>query len=237
MLEWALQNSRKGTIVNKKFRAVSLALLALAASAFVVVNASATTPNKSHFVSEATEDHLIVRGSDSFGTQHQLVLEGDTGGAGISCTDATYTGTLSGSLATTTQSVQVEPHYTNCATTSGTWGEVNVTVDPNNNCAVPAYEFTSGKNGTIHVRCEITIHHPNCTIVVTPQTTNGAVYKTDVRNNKHSFTLEVDAPVTEHFESGLCVFLGTNHTGTMIGTSTVWAENTIGGAVGVTHTE
>ena len=223
--------------MSLKLKVLGLGLLAvMATSAVMVMNASANTPANSHFTAEPVgEDHVIIKGSDSFGTAHQLVFTPDTGGAGISCTDATYHGTVSGLAATTTQAILVRPHYTQCATTSGTWGEVNVDVPTS--CGTSVYEFTSGNPGTIHVRCEITITHPNCTIRVTPQTANGATYETITESNKHAITVKINAPgIVSHYEGGICIFLGTNHTATMAGTSTVWGENTIGGRVGITAT-
>ena len=222
-----------------KLKVLGLGLLAvLATSAFAVMNASATTPANSHFTAEppAGDHHVIIKGTDAFGSPHQLVFHPDTGGDGITCTHAEYHGTVSGAASTTTQAIQVRPTYKNCATTSGTWGEV--TVDVPTACGTNVYEFTSGTPGTVHVNCEITITHPNCTIKVPKQTLNPTInhYTTGTRLNKHDITLDFDAHVTSHYEGGICIFLGTTHTSTMTGNSTVWGEDTNGNPIGITAT-
>lgn len=224
--------------MSLKLKILGLGLLAvMATTAFAAVNASATV--NGHFTSEATEHHLIVKGTDAFGSPHQLVFrEGNN--TGISCTHSTYHGTLSGPAATTTQSIEVRPEYKNCATEGGAWGSIPVHVPAA--CGTNVFKFTSRTppgHGTVHVECTITITHPNCTITVpsgqTP--TGGITYETDMRNNKHSITANVTVEgIKGEFHGGACIFLGTNHTFTMKGSSTFWGENTAGEAVGVTAT-
>lgn len=219
-----------------KLKALGLGLLAiLATSAFTVLNASANTPKNSHFTSES--HHVVLKGTDAFATGSPNVLRfhPESGGAAITCTHATYHGTQTGEAATTSQSVQVRPHYTNCATEGGTWG--SITVDVPTSCGTNVYEFTSGNPGTIHVNCEITITHGStCTIKVPPQTLSGATYTTAERSGKHSLIVDINTGVTSHYEAGFCIFLGTTHTSTMTGSSAVWGENSEGGAIGITHT-
>ncbi|HYP56604.1 MAG TPA: hypothetical protein VEQ41_09960 [Solirubrobacterales bacterium] len=217
--------------MSMKLKVLGLGILAvMATSAFTVMNASAQDQPNSHFTSEA--EHVIIKGKDAFGSGHSLQFKGS--GDPISCTDATYHGTIVESDKTT-QAIQVRPHYTQCATTSGTWGSVTVHVPTG--CGTNVYEFTSGNPGTIHVNCQITITHPNCTIRVPVQTRNGATYTQVTEQGKHAITLHVNAPeITTHYESGICVFLGTSHTSTMTGNATVWGENQAGGRVGITAT-
>jgi len=218
--------------MSLKLKFLALGVLAIVAtSAFTVMNASAEDQPESHFTSEV--DHVIVKGTDAFGSDHALQFHGESGDA-ITCTHATYHGTVD-ELDTTTQAIQVRPHYTNCATSSGAWGSVTVHVPAG--CGTNVYEFTSGNPGTIHVNCQITITHPNCTIRVPVQTVNGATYTQVTEENKHAITLDIHATnITSQYEGGICIFLGTSHSSTMTGNATVWGEDTAGERVHVTAT-
>lgn len=221
--------------MNLPRKVVGLSIAAIMAmSALVAMSASATTPANSHFTSEAAEHHLILKGTDAYGTAHQIVFFPDAGGSGIACTHTHYHGTLSGLAATTTQTIQLRPTYTGCGTETGTWGEI-VTHVPTT-CGTNVLEFTSGTPGTLHINCEMTKTHPNCTIKVPKQTVSGAHYTTETRLSKHSLTIDINTSMTTHYESGICVFLGTTHTHTMQGSFTLWGEKTDGTPVGITHT-
>lgn len=229
--------------MSLKLKVLGLGLLAvMAVGAFAVVNASATSTG--HFTSHLPaghDQHLIIKGTESreSGTHALLFNEIDantkTVGTGITCTHAHYHGTLEGAAATTTTSVQVRPEYTKCLTVGGVDNEV--TVDVPSSCGTNVFEFTPGVNGTVHVRCAITITHPNCDITVPVQTTSGVTYDTLLEAGlPHQITLTVNVQhITGHFEGGLCVFLGTTHKFEMTGSVTVWGENTAGGRVGITH--
>jgi hypothetical protein len=231
------QLQRKGNPMSLKLKALGLGLVAaMAMGAFAVVNASAFTGG--HFTSQATEHHLIVKGEETFPGNHNLTfqrtVDGAASGEPIKCTRAVYHGTLSGTDATTTQSVSVTPKYEECST--GGVAPHNVTVHHLSSCGTNIYQFTSGNPGTIHVRCPVTVTHPNCTIRMPEQTVSGATYNTTVESNKHALTVNIEVPaITGHFESGFCVFLGTTQNFHMKGSVTVWAENTAGGRVGITH--
>lgn len=225
--------------MSLKLKVLGLGLLAiLATSAFAVTNVSATVTG--HFTSEATEHHLILKGTDAFGSSHQLVFREEGKSGGISCTDAEYHGTVSGLSATTTQTIELTPTYTNCGTVEGgTWGEV--IVDHSAGCGTNVYKFTSrtpNGHGTVHIECALTITHPNCEITIPKQTpTGGITYTTGVRNNKHDITGDVTVKsIIGQNHGGICIFLGTHHTFEMNGNTTVWGENTDGGAVGITAT-
>jgi hypothetical protein len=224
--------------MSLKLKALGLGLIAaMAVGAFAVVNASASTSG--HFTAETTEHHAIIKGEETFPGNHNLtfqrIVNGAPSGEPIKCTRAVYHGTLSGTAATTTQAVSVTPKYEECST--GGVAPHNVTVHHPSSCGTNIYEFTSGGSGTIHVRCPVTVTHPNCTIRMPEQTVSGAAYNTDVQVNKHSITLGINVTgITGHFESGFCVFLGTTQSFNMTGSATVWAENTAGGRIGITHT-
>jgi hypothetical protein len=216
-------------------------ILALAAvSATLVVNASANTSG--HFTAELAEHHLIVKGTESrkSGT-HALSLYGinsdGTTGAGqpIQCTHADYHGTLSGSAATTTQTVQIRPKYFECQTGGGAVHDVTVEVPVA--CGTNVFELTSGGNGTMHLRCTITIKHPNCTIAIPPQTVSGISYALTVESEKLALTLNVNVRnIVGNYHGGACVFLGTPHLFELVGSVTAWGENTAGGRVSILHT-
>lgn len=223
--------------MSMKLKVLGLGLIAvLATSSFAVVNASAQLSG--HFTSDT--HHIILKGTDAYKTNHQLVFR-ETGAAeGISCTDSEYHGTVQlpsgGQTPTTTQAVTVTPSYTNCATESGTWGEV--TVHHEASCATQVFKFTSGNPGTVHVECPVTITHPNCRIVVPKQTPSGGiVYHTIEEGGKHALTGTVAVTnITGHYEGGLCVFLGTKHTFEMNGNVTIWGEDTEKNRVNITAT-
>lgn len=231
--------------MSLKLKVLGLGLLAvMATSAFAVVNASATS--NGHFTSEATEHHLIVKGTEAAGTGHQLKFTEIKNAPGhptvenavsIECTHAEYHGTLEGIAATTTTAVRVRPTYKQCRTSSEAAGSHQVPIDVPASCGTNVFEFTSGGTGTVHVNCTITITHPNCEIKVDPQTVAGVTYTTTTESNKHALTMNVNVKtITGTYHNGLCVFLGTTHHFEMVGSVTVWAENTLGGRVGITHT-
>jgi len=234
----------KGNNMSIKLKVLGLGLLAmLATSAFAVVNASALS--NGHFTAEPPTDHVIVKGTETVGTPHRLhfnEVKNEVGhpttGLSITCTHASYHGTLEGAAATTTTAVRVRPHYTECSTNGEPPHNVEVVVDPSNTgCGTNVFEFTSGGNGTVHVNCHILIKHPNCGITIDKQTLSGITYDTVVEQNKHALTMTVDVKtIVGTYHSGLCVFLGTTHYFEMTGSVTVFGEDTAGNRVGITHT-
>lgn len=220
--------------MSLKLKALGLGLLAmLVTSAFAVMNATAETGG--HFVAE--QAHTILSGSETRNVhQVKLAIEG---GTPLECTKVTYSGTTS---STTVESVTITPHYTECITEGGgTPHNITVTM---NGCN---YTFTIGKNSladnTVHVICPvgkvIEVHHPNCTITIPAQTPAGGIaYKTDTTaGGKHSITPEITVSnITAHYHGGICIFLGTTHTGTMTGSATLSGTTTEGVPVGITAT-
>ena len=218
--------------MSTKLKILGLGLLAvLATGAFAVMNATAETGG--HFTSEV--HHTTIVGAEQVGTKHKLEFTVD--GNAITCTNASYHGTIS---ATTVESVTVAPNWDNCYTTPES---TEFGVDENG-CT---FTFTIGREGqaakhhTAHLVCpagkNIEITHPNCNITVPPQTVSGVVYKTVEEAGKHAITMEVTAGgVTSYYHEKVCVFLGTNHTGEMHGSVTVWGEDTLGNRVSITAT-
>ena len=224
-----------------KLKILGLGLLAMmATSAVAVMNASATVGG--HFTADPPTHVLKVKGTEQAGTGHQLTFTEinksttATEGTGIQCTHAGYHGELTGAAATTTQSVQVRPTYSQCLTAGA--GSHNVTVHVPAGCGTNVFEFKSGHGGTVNLNCTITITHPNCTIQVkSGQKLSGITYHTVVESNKHAFTLTANVKhITGEYHSGICVFLGTTHHFEMVGSATVWGEDKDGNRVNITHT-
>jgi hypothetical protein len=232
--------------MSLKLKVLGLGLLAMmAASAFAVVNASATSTG--HFTAEPTEHHVIVKGTEAAGSSHQLKFYAIENNAEhkttepnnpIECTHASYSGTLSGAAATTTSSVQVTPTYTQCRTASHEAGTHPVSVAPVAGCGNNVFDFTSGGSGTVHVNCTVVIKHPQCEITVPPQTVSGVTYTAITDGGKAALTMNVNVKTIEGlYHGGICIFLGTsNHKFEMVGSATVWGENTAGGRVPIKHT-
>lgn len=202
--------------MSLKLKALGLGLLAtLAMSAVAVMNASATSTG--HFVSDSPNGKTTIIGSEN--PQHFTELTSHGLEGGIVCDKVAYHGTFEGNTST---HIAVSPTYSECHTTGAAAGTTVVTV---NGCT---YTFTPGHAGTVHLDCPvgsgIEIHHPNCTIRITPQTVSGVKYTTekDAFSGKHNVTLDANTvQFNSEYEGGICVFTGTNHTGTLHGSATV----------------
>jgi len=218
--------------MSLKLKVLGLGVLAvMATSAFAVMNATAETGG--HFTHDAPTNHATILGEES--GEHVLHFISE-GGSEINCEIAEYHGEVA---AKTVESVTIAPDWETCETTvNGAHFEVD-----ENGCTLT---FTIGREGqtaqhhTAHLLCPtgktIEITHQNCNITVPPQTVSGITYTTDVKDGKHAITLESTAKVTSHYHSGICVFLGTPHTSEMVGSATVWGEDTNGNPVNVTAT-
>jgi len=219
-------------------KALGLGLLAAMAVA-ATGGGSATANTSGHFVSEAKEHYLVVKGISS-GAIHsvnfQRTVNGEPSGEPIRCTSVTYHGTLAGSAATTSQEISLWPRYEGCST-SGI-APHNIAIDIPTGCQTNVLKFTSGVPGTVHVECEITFTHPNCTTRIPKQTLSGATYTTVTESEINALTIDLSfASTTIHYEGGVCVFLGTTQTFDLAGSLTLWGEDTEGNRVGITHTE
>jgi len=201
--------------MSVKLKALGLGLLVtLTMGAVTVMNASATSSG--HFTSDSPSGKTIVVGAHNVVHFTEFTSHGLAGGS--VCDEIAYQGTAG--VSTTTE-ITIVPSYQKCHTTEAPQGNSTITV---NGCY---YLFTSGGTGTVHVACpenkSIEVHHPNCTIKITPQTVGGITYGTVIDpNGKHIFTLGFNAvQVNTEYEGGICVFTGTNHTATLGGSLTV----------------
>jgi hypothetical protein len=149
--------------MNRKLKALGLALIAVAAMAF-----SASAAMAAEFHSEAT--HTILSGSQ-VGEDKFKVNAGT-----VTCGEATYSGTQ----ATATAETQtVTPTYSECKA----FGFVNTTIDVNG-CT---YTFNANNSG-ITITCSgspITVTAFNCWVTVGSQTINsGVTYTNEVTKDK-----------------------------------------------------
>jgi hypothetical protein len=216
--------------MSLKLKALSLSLLAaMAVSAIVVANASATAGG--HFVTTGNS-HAHIKGSVG-GTHNLHLFSHPQGSPGeeIGCTTQSYTATTT---TETTTSITVTPTFASCHTTGSPGTNIPVTV---NGCT---YTFTvnagppATTEHTVHLLCpagqKIEIHHPNCTTSIHPQTPTGNLtYTTTGEGNGHEITMDVNVTfsVTTH---GLCQFVKpTNSFGTLIGSVTVKAFHPVTG--------
>lgn len=226
--------------MSHKLKILGMALLACAAtSAFAVTNASGE-PN-GHFTHDALTDNAVITAHDGSETAHKLEFtrlkanshETDTSAAAITCTTSEYQGKVT---TKTTTVIELFPTYTNCYTTGDPHGSVVVDT---NKCSYTFSSQGARTHGTVNIDCNhgkpIEITHQNCTIKVPAQTTaatltEGITYDTIVENGKHALTATVTVnTITGHYESGICIFLGTSHKFQMKGSVTVSGYEYISG--------
>jgi hypothetical protein len=220
--------------MNLTLKALGLGLLvALAVSSFTVMNVSANS--EGHFITGSV--HTEVKQTTNPNSPHQLefFMHGLEGG--IICDEATATGTASAE--TVTDGIG-NISFPKCHTT----GSETISAVDVNDCqlqATVAKGTTSSTEQTEHLICppgqSIVITHPNCTVTVSPQTfEKGFTYTPITENGKHAITVDVNIQLQLQFHAGLCVFTGTNHTGTLKGATVVRGLNTLGEQVSITAT-
>jgi hypothetical protein len=153
-----------------------------------------------------------------------------TGEPPIICKTSQYTGKVE---AKTVTSIQIFPKYTDCTTSgSGVIMEIN-------GCSYTFSSQGAGNHGTVAINClagkAMEFTTPGCVTKVPAQTTastltEGISYKT-VAEGKHALTAEVTvSTITVHFESGICIFLGTAHKFEMKGSVTVKGYEYVSGS-------
>jgi hypothetical protein len=222
--------------MSNKLKALGLGLFAMMAmGAVAVMNASAN--GEGHFVSSVA--HTEIKGTEEGAHHLDLIVHGFGEGEEIGCNKTTYTATTTN---LTENDLTVTPTYAECYTTQHP--ETKVTVKPNG-CT---YTFTVAKGTTnateqtVDVLCpagsSIEVIHPNCTIKIPAQKVlTGVTYTRVEEVGKPDWvTLDSNPTFNTQFEGGICVFLGTSHTGTLKGSVTVKGSNTAGEPVSVTAT-
>ncbi|HYP56137.1 MAG TPA: hypothetical protein VEQ41_07545 [Solirubrobacterales bacterium] len=193
---------------------------------------SALAEVRGHFTSEASS--TTITGAPSAGSSVKFSFNG---GTPIECTKITYTAVMP---APTTNVKTLVPHYTECRTEGS--GPHNVTITTKG-CDFTIFSAPALSQATAAMDCPsgvsgMAFHHPNCTISVPAQSFGGGVsYGTTTEFGKHAITVATSiGSITAHYESGICVFLGTKHTGAMSGSLTLRGANASGEAVGITVT-
>jgi hypothetical protein len=207
----------------------------------------------------STKEHTILSGSQKVNTND--VFSAGEGFGGITCQEATFSGTSTGELNEKTKTYEtatqvITPTYKNCKDSFGR------TVDIDNGEAEDkntlTYTFTSGLGkGTVHVSGSMTLTVTSggsviCTVKIkSPQTNNGISYTNIVghnvvKNEKEEVieTREDDVETTTHAtnvisttEGGFfnCGISNGEHTkGTYDGTSVISGVGTDGAAAKIT---
>lgn len=185
-----------------------------------------------HFASGV--EHPTIVGSESEDHHLDLIAHGLAGEIG--CEKSTYSLTYTSEIA---QVTTVAPKYENCTTTGGDTVSIEFF-----GCQ---YRFDVVKGPTNETEQQVDlvcptaniplIIHPNCWMRISPQNNVGQITYTNVEEGGHdAITLDVKAEFDIRFEAGICVFTGTNHTGTLLGSVTAKALDTAGEQVSLTAT-
>jgi hypothetical protein len=233
--------------MSNKLKALSLGLVAmLAMGVFGALSATAdpTNPHRGgHFVSDAPSKVTKVTGSEKPGTAHNLLFSVE-GGKAIDCTVSHYEGTATGE---TVEEIEVAPDYKECDTqpfegahdvdVTENGCKFNFTVNTAPTTTHNAVQIT-GCTQISHGLKGIVVHHPNCTMVIPEQTVTGVTYDNVAPSGKHEVTLtSTVSTLNAHYVTGVCIFLGTNHTASMTGSATVQGfDSKSGEQVNVTAT-
>ncbi|HYP56213.1 MAG TPA: hypothetical protein VEQ41_07950, partial [Solirubrobacterales bacterium] len=163
--------------------------------------------------------------------QHQVEFV-PSSGEGIVCSESSYHGVVEGMTFT---EATITPEFGTCKTTGGT----AVTM-VSHGCD---FRFTirsepAAKHSTVHL-CPsggtITISHPNCQIAVGAQLLTGVLYTKVQYRGTESLTVDFTiSNVKLTYHNGICIFLGTNHTGELKGSMILkaWEDGKAGDEFG-----
>lgn len=215
--------------MSLKLRGLGVAVLAATAmNAIAVMNATAETGG--HFVSEVS--HTIVDQSATPGSGHSFAFTSDDSSV-MECTFGRLTGTDVN--ATTTQpegTTDIGECYTAGTETHFAFHE--------NGCKGRA-TVAPGGTGTGDLICPagkvMEVTHPNCLITVGPQNNiSGFTYTNIVNGGEDAITLDVNVQYTVQYHGGICIFLGTTHGVSMVGSTVIKGFHTNGERVGITAT-
>lgn len=210
-------------------------IVVVASTAFSAMGASAATGG--HFVSEVS--HTLVDQTISGTSGHQLHIKIDSGpeGTAIACKEARAVGTAA--AGTVTEAIG-ETSLSSCYTTDNPDTLYEILENGCQGKATVASGNPSSTEQTGHLICpagkSIEITHPNCTATVPPQTVTGLTYTSTTVNGKHAITVDVNVEYILYYHSGICIFLGTNHTATVNGSTVIRGYNTEGNLVDITAT-
>lgn len=222
--------------MSGKLKALGLGILAaMAMSALSVIGASAQSQSTGHFTFEL--DHTTLDVNENSTHKLEFGVEGLTS---MVCDVSEYEAPTI--KETTVTDIAIKPaNFIACHTTGGTSGEVTVNV---NGCyftfAQPNKKAATTEH-TVSLVCptkSMEVIHPSCTFVMPGQSNlKGIGYTTYVEDGKHAITATVNVTgITVHFHKGLCVLLGTKHTGSVTGSVTATGTDGKGNVGGVTAT-
>jgi len=204
--------------MGQKLKALGVGLLAIITASFFTVT-DATALSGGHFVTPSAE--TLIKGEESGSHRLEFTIHGVEGS--IVCNEAQYVDNQN--VGETAVEVLIIPSYGECHTTGS---ETGIPIHMNQ-CR---YLFTVAEElfteQTAHLICPgsatIVITHPNCTITIAPQTIlGGLTYERVIEEEKYAITLVSKAVFNVQFHGGVCILVGTNHTGTLSGSVTVRA--------------
>jgi hypothetical protein len=205
--------------MNRKFRCAGAGLLVFAAMAgLTAVTASATKGG--HFVT-AGNSAALVRATEEGTHKLEFLVHGLEGA--VICDEAKY---FLQTDQETEEDLTIAPEKVENCHTTGSATDIPVKLQ----CSYVLYVAkgsTEQTEQTVDLDCPTPIHiqHPNCTLTIKDQKgLTGITYTKIVLAGKHAITLNANVQFNVEYHGGLCVFLGTNHTGTLKGTITVEAE-------------
>ena len=172
--------------MTRNLKALGLALIAaLALGAIGAQGASAVVEHS--YRSDAANEKTVLTGH----SEGDHVFEAGTGGAKVTCTTATFSGTQSGNIVDT---VTVHPIYTSCKlganSVTVTTGGCNYIIDSD----TTAGGHFNGEHATVSVECESThdveIDGPGCNITFKGNTVNQSLHGAHITTlssaNSHS---------------------------------------------------
>lgn len=213
------QLSMKEGHMSPRVKALGLGIIAmLTTSALTASQSGAETGG--HFVSETPS--AAITGTEEGTHILHFVSEGGEAGQRIGCDNDHYTGFI---WSKTVTEITIQPSWSKCYTTGSPETKFDI---HENGCH---FLFTIGKNpeghNTAHLTCPtgiagIRITHPNCGIVIPPQTVTGVSYKNQGTPHEVTLTSTVKG-ITVYYHSGICIFLGTTHKSEMNGSLTIKA--------------
>ncbi len=210
--------------MSLKLKFQALGLLASVAAACVAVSASAETGG--HFVTTGVTNAKIEGSDWGEAGRMEFTLHGAEGAT--ICETINFTDAFG---LETEVTLVLNPTFVDCVT-KGT--ETAVTVDATG-CAGFTFRVAKGTTNateqTAGLDCAVplTLTHPNCTIRIPEQELKGAVTHTKILiNGKHGIEIHVAVKFAATYEGGICVFLGTTHTGTINGAIHLQAKTQAG---------
>lgn len=190
--------------MSLKAKALGLGCLAVLTIGIAVVNASATAGG--HFGS-----NRAVTTIEGLEQNHELEFFALGMEKAVVCDETTYHGVVTGMKAT---GATLTPTLKKCKTVGEEPDTVTIeTHDCTLEGTVKAPK-PEEEHSTMHLLCptgkSITLTHPNCSLIIPPQTLNGITYTKDQFLGTESLTIDFTVKNIQYTVHGLCQFFGTN---------------------------